>query len=389
MSLAGKTGKPEAATPGSWLPWLPCVITAIWLSVSHANDFHVYWQAGRALRLGGWTAVYQISTLTPFKYHPAFAMAFWPFGLAPESVARVAWALVNAAWVLDVQRRWIRHWGIGPMAIGLGFVCVGHALFWQYMFGNVTFAMLWLWTVALTSPRAWVSSACYATLIALKPFWLALVAPWVLTRRWRLMTRVTLMLALLSAAPLLLGPGSFLTGYQRWMATFADPQHAHNFPKTDNQSWYGLLYRHIDVLDGRLLICWLAGCAAVGLLWFWYWRPSGRSGAAPESAWKIELGLMPFILWTSPLSWIHHQILLWPLLALAWQLGRRDPGSRLTFVASLILLTVLSESIIGRPATLAVLRIGIPLVAFPLLTWWAGSRLSGNLAGELTTPVRR
>jgi hypothetical protein len=89
----------------------------------------------------------------------------------------------------------------------------------------------------------------------------------------------------------------------------------------------------------------------------------------------MELSLMPLILWTAPLSWIHHQILLWPLLALAWQIGRHDRVSRMVFALSLILLTALSESIIGRPATLEVLRLGLPLAAFVLLTWWASRRL--------------
>lgn len=370
------SSSPAAPKPrGSWLVWVPCIITAVWLSVSHARDFHVYWLAGRALRAGGWTAVYQVSDLTPFKYHPVFALVFAPFGLLPDTVARVAWALLNAAMLFDAQRRWGKHWALDPVAIFLGYICVGHALFWQYMFGNVTFAMLWLWTVALTSTRMWIEALGYALLIAIKPFWLALAVPWILARRWLLMVRVSVMLVALSLAPLLLGVQSFLVGYQRWIATFADPQHAHNFPKTDNQSWYGLLYRHLDVLDGRLLLLWFAGSLAVGVSWLWYWRGTVRQAPSREQWWRMELSLMPFILWTAPLSWIHHQILLWPLLALAWQIGRRDRVSRVVFVLSLVLLTVLSQSIIGRPATLEVLRLGLPLVAFVLLTWWAGRRL--------------
>jgi hypothetical protein len=244
------------------------------------------------------------------------------------------------------------------------------------MFGNVTFAMLWLWTVALTSARVWIEALSYAVLIAIKPFWLALAVPWVLARRWMLMARVSVMLVALSLAPLVVGIHSFFVGYQRWGATFADPQHAHNFPKTDNQSWYGLLYRHIDTLDGRLLLFWFAGSLAVGVLWLWYWRRTVRQAPPRDQWWRMELSLMPFILWTAPLSWIHHQILLWPLLALAWQMGRHDRASRVVFFASLILLTVLSQSIIGRAATLEVLRLGLPLAAFVLLTWWAGRRIA-------------
>lgn len=34
------------------------LLTIAWLALSKTPDFHVYWQAGAALRTGGWTAVY-------------------------------------------------------------------------------------------------------------------------------------------------------------------------------------------------------------------------------------------------------------------------------------------------------------------------------------------
>jgi Glycosyltransferase family 87 len=349
------------------------LVTVIWLSVDKARDFHVYWQAGVALRTGGWTSVYQITNLTPFKYHPMFAILFAPFGLLSESAARIAWALLNGLMLLDAQRRWRDRWGLDSVAIGMGFLCVGHALFWQYHFGNVTFAMLWLWTVALTTPAAWREASCYAVLIVLKPFWVALVVPWLLYRRFKATGRVIVMLVAWSIVPIMFGVSGFLTAYQRWFATFQDPLHAHNFPKTDNQSWYGFLYRHIDALGGHLTALWLLGSAAVGVLWLWQWRRAIGKPPPADVRWMMELSLMPFILWTAPLNWIHHQILLWPLLALAWQMGRRAWSARAAWVASFVLLTVLSESIIGRAPTLHVLALGLPLLVFPMLTWWASA----------------
>jgi hypothetical protein len=359
------------------IPWIAGGITLLWLSVSHTGDFHVYWLAARALR-NGWDTVYQISGLTPFKYHPAFALAFVPFGWLSEPAARIVWAALNAAMVVDAQRRWRARWTLDDVAIGLGYICVGHALFWQYQFGNVTFAMLWLWTVALTSPRVWIEAVCYAVLIALKPFWIALIVPWILLRRWQLLGRVTAALVAISAVPVILGPAALVTAYRRWIETFADPLHAHNYPKNDNQSWFGFLYRHRDLVHDHVTFWWFVGCTLAGILWLAFWQRLWRAPLPRRDWWIVEASLLPFILWTSPLSWIHHQILLWPLLALAWQLGRREPVARAVFVVSLMVLTVLSQSIIGRPATLVVLTWGIPLIAFPILTWWAGSRLSGG-----------
>jgi len=358
------------------LPWVTIVIVAItvaWLSLGMARDFHVYWLAGVRLRTGGWTAAYQITEANPFKYHPVFAFLCAPFGLLSESAAKIVWAVINAAMVWDLLRRWRSAWGLTPAAIGLSYLCIGHALFWQYDLANVTFAMLWLWTVALTTTGPWRAAFCYAVLIALKPFWLALIVPWILCRRFALLGKVGVMLGALSAAPIVLGVHGFMTAYQRWIETFADPLHARNYPSHANQSWYVLLYRHLDVLDGRLNLFWFAGSALVGLWWLWQWRDTLRKPLDRAQWWTMELSLAPLILWTAPLSWIHHQILLWPLLAAAWQLGRQSALARVAWGASFVLLTLLSESIIGRATTLQVLSLGVPLVAFLLLNWWASS----------------
>ena len=374
------------------------VLTIVWLAASRTPDFHVYWQAGAALRTGGWNAVYQITELASFKYHPIFAFLCVPFGLVSESMARTAWACLNGLIVLDMMQRWRTHWRIDPLAIGVGFLCVGHALFWQYAYGNVVFVMLWLWTVALASRSPWRSAACYAVLIALKPFWLALLVPWLICRRFGLIARVAAALAVLSFAPIVFGTARLTNAYQRWFATFADPSQGLNLRAHENQSWYGLLYRH-GMNGTELKLCWLAGSALLGALWLWHWRAAigGRFEGGPvwlhlrrasvgrpnrpvaESAadrWTMELSILPFMLFTAPLSWIHHQVLLWPLLAVAWQLGRASKLARAACIASAILLTGLSESLVGRPLTLVVLEWGIPLLAFVLLNWWASSALS-------------
>lgn len=364
------------------------ILTLIWLAASQTPDFHVYWQAGAALRTGGWNAVYQITELASFKYHPVFAFVCVPFGLVSESLARVAWAGLNGLMLLDVMQRWRIHWRIDPLAIGVGFLCVGHALFWQYAYGNVVFVMLWLWTVAVTVRSPWRSAACYAVLIALKPFWLALIVPWLICRRFDLVGRVTVVIAGLSLAPIAFGVSRFTNAYQRWFATFADPSQGLNLQAHENQSWYGLLYRH-GMHDTELRLAWLAGSALVGVLWLWQWRGAigGRFGDRPVAdlatdRWPLELSVLPFMLWTAPLSWIHHQVLLWPLFALAWQMGRTSRVARVVCLGSAVLVTALSESIAGRPATLFVLAWGVPLLALLVLNWWGSAALSRGLAPD-------
>lgn len=338
----------------------------------------VYWQAGRDLLHHGWTAVYDVETLTPFKYHPAFALFFAPWAVMPSTAARLAWAALNGLALLDMQHRWQARWNIDAAAIGIGFLGVAYALTWQFKFANVTFLMLWLWTVALTSPGPWRAALCYAVLIALKPFWLALLMPWALARRLRLTGMVTLLLAALSLLPIVFGIEALQLAYERWIATFADPLHAHNFPKRDNQGWYGLLYRHHGTLGGILALVWLAGSAAVGALWLWPWRRAVRHGTAPQANAALELSLIPFILWTAPLSWVHHQILLWPLLAWLWQSSRGDRATRVVWGGSWALLNGTGRLLLGRSLSRAAYQWGVPILAFPLLAFWSSKRLAAE-----------
>jgi hypothetical protein len=312
--------------------------------------------------------------LTPFKYHPVFALLMVPWGLLPFLVAKLLWAAVNGLAILDLQQRWRRYWGLDAAAIGIGFLGVAHALTWEFLFANVTFLMLWLWTVAATSERRWGRSLCYAVLIALKPFWLILAGPWLLARRWKTFARVAVLLAALSLLPGLLGADSLVAGYTHWFATFADPLHVHNFPKNDNQTWYAVLFRHRAALGAGVLPLWAAGSAAAGLLWLWSWRDAVRKRVSGWRTWQLELTVLPVMLWAAPLSWIHHQILLWPLLALGWRRARETVSARTVWVASWLLLNGTTQFFLGRPRFATVSQWGLPILAFPLLAWW-GARL--------------
>ncbi len=354
-------------------------LSIVMLAHGAAKDFLVYWTAGRDLLSTGWNAVYAVSTLTPFKYHPVFALFFAPWGALPFPVAKLLWAVLNGAAVLDVQRRWHTHWKLDATAIGIGFLGVVGALTWEFSFANVPFLMLWLWTVAVTSDVPWRQALGYAVLITLKPFWLALIAPWILARRIRLIPLVALMLVGLSLLPATLGIHSSLTGYERWIATFADPLHEHNFPKIDNQSWYALLFRHRESLGGSVPLLWIAGSALMGLLWLWPWRWALRHRVPPQTNWMIEMSVIPLLLWAAPLTWIHHQILLWPLLAFMWQRGREQPALRYLWAALWVLLNGTGDFFIGRAGYVAVAQLGLPILAYPVLTAWSGRWFSRHL----------
>lgn len=340
-----------------------------------AVDLYVYQRAGRMMLTGSWEQIYEIGVVRPFKYHPFFALLCTPLGFfAKMTGAKLAWGILSAGMVLDTLRRFRRHWQLDALAATAALCALCHALYWQTFLSNVTFAMLWLWTVAATSPSLWVSSFCYAFLIALKPFWLALILPWVLCRRWDLFGRIAAWLAAMSTAPVVLGWENFLVGYQRWYATFGDPLHDRNFPKPDNQGWFSLLYRQRSLDADERTLWFLAGAGIFALLWFWLWRSNWREAPERERWWWVEVSIFPFILWASPMSWIHHQLLLWPLLAVVWQAAAREWIPRLVFLTCAVLLSGINELVMERSTAYGLLRAGWPLLTFPLLTCWAASK---------------
>jgi hypothetical protein len=372
------TLSPVALEPRAHRTFLAiAILIAGWMALGHANDFLVYWEAGRDLRVGGWEAVYDVTALTPFKYHPVFALAFWPWGLLPSSLARLLWAALHGGLLYDLQRRWAVHWKLDPVAIGLGLFGVVHALTWEVKFGNVPLVMLWLFTAALTTPRAQLRALWHGVLITLKPYWLVLILPWTLGRRSQLLLGAALAALFLSMLPLLGGLNSGQQAYGRWLATLVDPAENHNYPKTDNQGWYGLLARHQDALQGALPWLWLAGSALVALLWLIPWLRR-RSESTPVEEAAREITVLPLFLWAAPLSWVHHQLLLWPLMALLWRQGRTNRTTRWVWVIVWVLLNGSGQALLGRSLSEAIQRVGLPAFAFPLLAWW-GARLGSQV----------
>ncbi len=347
---------------------------AIWIALGRAHDFRIYLEAGRQLLDVGWGGVYDPAALTPFKYHPGFALAFAPWGLLPSIAAHVAWAVFNGLLVFDAQRRWALHWRFDAAALAMGFVGVAHALSWQVQLANVTFVMLWCFTVALTTSRPRIRAAMYGLLLALKPYWLVLLLPWSLGRRWSTALGAALGLVLISLVPALFGVTGAVHAYQLWFATLTGPAESHNFPKLDNQGWYALLSRHGDAVGSALPWIWLAGCALVAVLWLLPWVSQGWSRPAPEDEARLELSVVPVFLWAAPLSWMHHQILLWPLLAWLWMEGRTDRATRGVWIVSWLLLNGTGRAVAGRAFSRTLLRLGLPILSYPLLGWWGSRR---------------
>lgn len=341
------------------------------MALGSGADFEVYHRAAGTFLESGWAAAYGQGGLTPFKYAPPALVVLAPLGLLPLMAAKLCWAALNGLVVWDLQRRMISA-GVGPVSLAVALLILVHGLSWQMLLGNVTFFMVWGLVVVATTASPGLRGLVTAGLIVLKPFWLALVPVLLVARQWRALKVTAVAVPLLALVPLGGGLGSAIEAYRSWLPTLTDPLHAHNFPKHDNQSWWGLLYRHQQALGPALRPAWLAGSAAFMVAWLAaIWRsPGNRITLA-------VLGVAPVVLWAGPLSWFHHQLFLWPLLAVMWH--RRDQrGVKVSLFGAAAVLLVVTPLVLGRDRAIALELLGVPLVAFALLSMGAALLISSR-----------
>jgi len=144
--------------------------------------------------------------------------------------------------------------------------------------------------------------------------------------------------------------------YTGWFETLADPTHSHNYPKNDNQGLYAIVFRNQAALGSLTGWIWFVGSCLSGIAWVATVLSIQRD--------RFELGLLamvPFILWAAPLSWIHHQIWLWPVLAVCL----KKPNWILLTVVWL-LLNGTGDLFWSREWFARIYQWGVPTLAFPL-----------------------
>ncbi len=332
-----------------------CVLLGFgeWLFGLH-SDFLVYFAAVNDYFEAGWFKVYDPSALTPFKYHPLTIWLFIPLGLLPWNIAVACWAGLNAFFTYQASVRFQQYFKAAYWVPIVALICVGHAWSWQIKFGNITCLMLWLFSIFALSNSALKISISAAVLILLKPFWLVLLPIFVLEKQWESLKTTLLLVILGSAAICIFGFDSGILAYELWLKTLSDPTNAHNYLKNDNQCFYASLYS-IDAIGRTAKIgIWalVSGVYFVHALWF------GRSNHA-----LIALAVLAPMLYVGPLSWIHHQILLVPVLIMLlsyrqfWLVG----------IAAL-LFTGTGEAFMGRELFIAIHQFRIPALGFLVLS---------------------
>ena len=242
--------------------------------------------------------------------------------------------------------------GLTQRHLLIGFVFVIHALSWQFKFANVTFLILWLLALAV-SRRPGLAGGASGLAMLLKPFWAPFLLLAVLAGRKRTLLAMLGVVAGLSLLPLLFGGVSV---YAEWFGTLTDATHAHNYPKNDNQGLFAIAFRNRAPLGDLTNWVWFIGSCMSGIAWV-FTVLSIRED-------RFELGVLamvPFVLWAAPLSWIHHQIWLWPVLAVCL----KKPNWFLLAVIWL-LLNGTGDLFWSREWFSRLHQWGLPVLAFPL-----------------------
>ncbi len=308
-------------------------------------DFYPYYAAGALARhgldfyeadLGQWPALAEQAGIRPprpdepprFLYPPFAAVLFMPLSLLPEVPARavwyganlglLGWSLLRLAAALELRPR-SRPW-LWWLVLGLSFGPVALTLF----LAQINLLVLVLCVegfVRLVQRRDASAGAALGLAAGLKLFPVLLLAYCAWRRRWRAAGAgaLTVLLTII-AGWLLLGAGPSAT-----FLADAFGGHREKLPGLPlNQSLLGLAALFMPAAgEPAWEVGWLIGASLIGLTGLWLAPPGGR----PVSL--RELGLVTTgVLLVTPISWVHYEVLLLPLIAaLLFEPGRlRGPG---------------------------------------------------------------
>jgi len=254
----------------------------------HSIDFPVYHRAARQIIAGNYELypeeAYggQPHPSQGFRYAPAIAFLFLPFGFLPLKLSAFvfyALKLVALWWVGATIARRAGSPESAQRAFAIAFVVVGGYLAEELRFGNAHFFCIWLMVLAwdrVESGRVLVPAAALAVAIATKLTPLALLAYFALRRRWAVCAATLAMLGLLVVLPAVPMGWAGNVRQLRAFETYA----LEKVDEGDNYSLRGALFRYLtpghadvshveanvaDLSPTAINALWAAGLLILGL----------------------------------------------------------------------------------------------------------------------------
>ena len=292
-------------------------------------DFAVYRVGGRAILSGRDLYTLRVSRVgLPFTYPPASAEFFTLLAPVPVRFGQVVWMAAGLIGLcLYVRLVMQRYAGAGAatsvsmLLVVLILVATSDPLQRNFHLGqiNVLIALLVVADLCDALPRL-PRGVMTGVAAALKLTPLFLVAYFVVVRRYRAAAVASCTFAAVSAVAWAVAPGAS-NGY--WLhGYFADARRTGGIGYISNQSLNGLFVRLTGSPD-HARVFWLPVAIIVAAAILWEVRRIYDS--RPWLAESIALAAMVLI---SPVSWVHHWILVLPFLVACFRLGAEQERGR-------------------------------------------------------------
>ncbi len=328
------------------------VLLLISFNLRPISDFDIYYEAAKNFILSGsWTNVYEINSLTPFKYHPSLVFFFLPFSFLPLKVSTFLWALINTILLYFSLVKLKELFSLSDGKVSWLIFLIIHPLSWQVKFRNIPILLLFFLILSQNS-KNFIKEFWLSLIIIFKPNFSLILIPFFIKRKWRSLLMISVCGIIISLFPFFFGLDFGYESYEMWFKTLLSPIHSHNYSKTDNQTIFGLLTRIFDSQSLIFLLAYFGATLFVLFLWLRFYLIHTHDFNV------LVYSMVPVILWIGPLCWIHNQILLLPILAFAI----KEPANKKILFISWVLLDGIP--FLGEEMNRLIHKLGIPMIGY-------------------------
>lgn len=213
------------------------------------NDFKVYYLSAKAMVEGG--QIYGIAhglTSGFYKYSPFVLLLYVPLTLLPYTFACIIyyWGIVIAViWIFVLLLNFIKKYFYQEQIKNKGlifsaiFIFIINLLYRELHLGNtnIFLLLLILLTIKLTlESQFFFAGLLFSLILLFKPFFLIIAIPYILHKKFRLITGATIFMIFQALMLVLIfGWQSFYDMHTEWVKTVAG--HSASFPSRNNISY--------------------------------------------------------------------------------------------------------------------------------------------------------
>ncbi len=351
----------DATEPPRWTTWVASRSNATWVRLAlmlpvlvafgqyiltaarqDEVDFGVYRAGGHAFLAGHDLYLLRVPPVgLPFTYPPASAVFFSPLSWMPVRPGQVVWMAASLVGLCLFVRLTMLRYAAGDAAKSIPLLLVVLALVaWSNPLSvglnlgqiNVLIAVLVVADLSGVLPRL-PRGVMIGVAAALKLTPLFLVGYFIAVRRYRAAAVATCTFVAVTAAGFLLAPHA---SHQYWLqGYFADPRRTGGISYISNQSLYGVIVR-LAAGPSHVRVFWLPAVILTGGVVLWAARQ-----LEPRLPWLAEGMALAAMLLISPVSWVHHWILVLPFVVACCRLGTEATRRPLLLWLALTLCAVL------------------------------------------------